>query len=129
MKIKTELFGLILAVVIALIPHLSVAQELPSLKQGMPYSKARTILLNSGWQAVFNREILNLQKTVPEEYFFNQKEYTEIVSCASSGLGLCLFKFQNAYGKELMVSTQQPDGGDSAQLFQWWIEKPDCKPE
>ncbi|MEO1432942.1 MAG: hypothetical protein AAFV71_28530 [Cyanobacteria bacterium J06633_8] len=127
MKLKIVLFGLVLAVIFALVPHLSFAQEIPTLKQGMPYYKARNILLNSGWQAVFNRDILNSEKSAPVDFYFNKKEYTEIVDCAGSGLGLCLFQFQNAYGKKLMISTS--NNGESAQLFQWWIEKPDCKAE
>ncbi|PAX54870.1 hypothetical protein CK510_11830 [Brunnivagina elsteri CCALA 953] len=90
----------------------------------MPYSKARGILINSGWQAVFNLEqINNPDKSAPVSYFIN-KGYTEIVDCAGSGLGLCLFQFRNAYGKILNVTTA--NNGESQEIvFGWKIEEPE----
>ena len=80
-----------------------VRQELPKLKQNMPYSKAREMLLEAGWQSIFNREILNSERSAPVDYFFTKKEYTEIQDCAGSGLGLCYFRFESAYGEILYV--------------------------
>ena len=99
-----------------------VRQELPKLKQGMPYSQAREMLLEAGWQAVFNREILNDERGLIVDYFFTGKDYTEIVDCAGSGLGLCLFRFESAYGEILFVTTAN-NGADKEILFCWRIEE------
>ncbi|NJN13484.1 MAG: hypothetical protein HC815_38490 [Richelia sp. RM1_1_1] len=105
MKIRVLLLSFILAVIFSFIPRISIAQEIPNLRQNMPYSKARDILINSGWQAVFNLEqINNPNRSAPVNYFIN-KGYTEIGDCAGSGLGLCFFEFRNAYGKTLSVTT------------------------
>ena len=99
-----------------------VRQELPKLKQGMPYSKAREMLLEAGWQAIFNREILNSERSAPVDYFFTKKEYTEIQDCAGSGLGLCYFRFESAYGEILSVVTAN-NFDNEENLFRWYIEE------
>ncbi len=99
-----------------------VRQELPKLKQGMPYSKAREMLLEAGWQAIFNRAILNDERSAPVDYFFTEKEYTEIQDCAGSGLGLCYFRFESAYGEILYVTTAN-NGANQETLFGWRIEE------
>ncbi|MDB9452677.1 hypothetical protein [Dolichospermum circinale] len=97
-------------------------QELPKLKQNMPYSKAREMLLEAGWQAIFNREILNSERSAPVDYFFTKKEYTEIQDCAGSGLGLCYFRFESAYGEILYVTTAN-NGANQETIFGWRIEE------
>jgi hypothetical protein len=100
-----------------------VRQELPKLKQNMPYSKAREMLLEAGWQAIFNRDqLMNSERSTPVNYFFTQKGYTEIVDCAGSGLGLCLFQFESAYGEILSVTTAN-NGANQETVFRWYIEQ------
>ena len=100
-----------------------VRQELPKLKQGMPYSKAREMLLKAGWQAIFNHvQLMNSQKSAPVNYFFAGKDYTEIVDCAGTGLGLCLFRFESAYGEVLYVTTAN-NGANQETVFGWRIEE------
>ncbi|NJO58719.1 MAG: hypothetical protein HC836_10325 [Richelia sp. RM2_1_2] len=126
-----------MTVIFSSIPRISIAQEVPNLRQNMPYSKARDILINSGWQAVFNLDqINNPDKSAPVSYFIN-KGYTEILDCAGSGLGLCLFEFRNAYGKTLNVTTAN-NGENKETVFGWQTEEPsqtsatvntDCAPQ
>ena len=98
-----------------------VRQELPKLTQNMPYSKAREMLLEAGWQAVFNHEqLMNSQRSAPVDYFFTKKEYTEIQDCAGTGLGLCLFRFESAYGEVLYVTTAN-NGANQETVFGWRI--------
>jgi hypothetical protein len=100
-----------------------VRQELPKLKQGMPYSKAREMLLEAGWQAIFNHvQLMNSQKSAPVNYFFAGKDYTEIVDCAGTGLGLCLFRFENAYGEILYVTTAN-NRENQENVFGWRVEQ------
>ena len=104
-----------------------VRQELPKLKQDMPYSKAREMLLEAGWQAIFNQEQLrNSQRSSPVDYFFTKKGYTEIVDCAGTGLGLCLFQFESAYGEILSVVTAN-NGANQETVFRWYIEQSERK--
>ena len=98
-----------------------VRQELPKLKQGMPYSKAREILLEAGWQAIFNQDNLrNPERRSFLKYFIN-KGYNEIADCAGSGLGLCYFQFESAYGEILSVVTAN-NFDNEENLFRWYIE-------
>lgn len=45
----------------AFFPSSALAQELPRLRQGMPYTEAREALLDAGWQAVYQSP--NRQRT------------------------------------------------------------------
>lgn len=97
------------------------AQEVPLLKQKMPYSEAREILINAGWQTI---EIPPLQrgssysgavKKIVDEFGFN-----EVVDCAGTGVGPCRFEFATADGRKLVVITV---GGTQLILNRWMIEK------
>jgi hypothetical protein len=122
MRSKLLLRRFFLTGIVTVIPGISVAQKLPNLRQNMPYSKAREILIDAGWQAVFNLEqVNNPDKSAPVNYFID-KGYTEIVDCAGSGLGLCLFQFKNAYGKTLFVTTAN-NGENQEIVFGWEIEQ------
>jgi hypothetical protein len=99
-----------------------VRQELPKLKQGMPYSKAREMLLEAGWQARFNQDnFRNPERRSFLKYFIN-KGYNEIADCAGSGLGLCYFQFESAYGEILSVVTAN-NFDNEENLFRWYIEE------
>ncbi|WP_155968003.1 hypothetical protein [Kamptonema formosum] len=99
------------------------AQSLPQLRQGMTYSAARTMLIESGWQAVFNSQLLNTPSASGAvNYFFKEKQYTEIVDCAGTGMGLCLFEFQNAAGKKLFVITANNEPDRESEVFDWRLE-------
>lgn len=99
-----------------------VRQELPKLKQGMPYSKAREMLLEAGWQAIFNQDnFRNPERRSFLKYFIN-KGYDEIADCSGSGLGLCYFQFESAYGEILSVVTAS-NFDNQENLFRWYIEE------
>lgn len=99
------------------------AQSLPQLRQGMTYSAARTILIESGWQAVFNAQLVNTPSmSGVVNYFFKEKQYTEIVDCAGTGMGLCLFEFKNAKGKKLFVITANNGPERESEVFGWRLE-------
>ncbi|AHJ27025.1 hypothetical protein PN465_22855 [Nodularia spumigena CS-584] len=103
-----------------------VRQELPKLKQGMPYSKAREMLLEAGWQAIFNQDnFRNPERRSFLKYFIN-KGYDEIADCSGSGLGLCYFQFESAYGEILSVVTSN-NFENQENLFRWYIEEKEPK--
>jgi hypothetical protein len=101
---------------------LCVRQELPKLKQNMPYSKAREMLLESGWQATFNQNLVYAERALAVDYFFSVQGYTEVVDCSNSGLGFCLFRFESAYGEILLITTAN-NGNSQESVFGWRIEQ------
>jgi hypothetical protein len=128
MKAKniTTLITAILAGAITFLNGSVHAQEVPLLKQKMPYSEARKILINAGWQAI---EIPILQRRDryfgAMEYIIKDLEYNEVTTCSGTGLGLCLFEFAAADGRKLIVSTANNDrrAKKPVILYRWWIEK------
>ena len=104
-------------------------QTLSKLKQGMSYKQARQMLLNEGWQALFNYSLVNQphpNSTVNQ--IFHEQGWTEIVDCAGTGLGLCLFKFRNATGQVLEVTTannfqESEESGLNSTIFSWSLSE------
>ncbi len=74
------------------------------IKQGMKYSIARKILLDSGWQASYSR-----WQDIPEygraKSYYYDYGWREVEDCSGTGKGYCLFKFHDAYGHKLEVVT------------------------
>ncbi|MGQ4650333.1 hypothetical protein [Lyngbya aestuarii] len=101
----------------------ALAQEVPKLRQGMTYSEARNLLIEEGWQAVFNNmeQVNNPNRSGVIDRFIEQG-YTEIVDCSGTGLGLCLFQFQNATGQRLLVTTANNDSEEESTVFGWRLE-------
>ena len=80
---------------------------LPKLRQDMPYSKARKLLLEAGWQGV------NLSwQSVPQSKYsevhtlYHDNGFREVQDCAGTGLAWCTFSFRDAYGQNLTVITE-----------------------
>lgn len=119
--LKPFLSSLLLSTVFS--AHLSaLAQEVPKLRQGMAYSDARNLLIEDGWQAVFNPEQVNNPNRSEVIERFIEKGYTEVVDCSGTGLGLCLFQFQNATGQTLLVTTANNDSSEESTVFGWRLE-------
>jgi hypothetical protein len=53
---------------------------------------------------------------------FIEKGYTEVVDCSGTGLGLCLFKFRNATGQTLSVTTANNAPEEESLVFGWSLE-------
>ncbi len=100
----------------------ALAQEVPKLRQGMTYSEAKKQLIEEGWQAVFNTEQVNNPDRGAVIDRFIEKGYTEVVDCSGTGLGLCLFQFQNATGQSLLVTTANNDSSEESTVFGWRLE-------
>jgi len=100
----------------------ALAQPVPKLRQHMTYSEARNLLIEEGWQAVFNRiQVSNPDSGVVIDNLI-EKGYTEVVECSGTGLGLCLFQFQNATGQTLFVTTANNDPELESIVFGWKLE-------
>ncbi len=103
--------------------HLSaVAQSLPKLRQNMTYSEARNLLIQEGWQAVFNTsQVNNPDRGIVIDHLI-EKGYTEVVDCSGTGLGLCLFEFRNATGQTLSITTANNIPEEESLVFGWRLE-------
>ncbi|RMH78038.1 MAG: hypothetical protein D6680_03350 [Cyanobacteria bacterium J007] len=101
-----------IAVNMAFFPLTAIAQEIPSeLSEGMPYSEARELILEEGWQAPDLR---------PSNPLNGSEDYQEIENCSGTGVGYCRGYFVNADGDRLVVITV--NGSENPDLSSWWIE-------
>lgn len=108
---------------LALSSGTGLAQEVPTtLRQDMPYSQARQILLDAGWQAVFQSPMR--EQYAPLDYIIGDLGYNEVVDCSGTGMGFCRFEFADAKGHTLAVVTvrNQRDWGGPL-LHRWWLEE------
>jgi hypothetical protein len=93
-------------------------QELPrGLYQGMPYSKAREVILDSGWQVQYKhpyqiRELRGLASRM-----VSKLNYHEFGDCSGTGRGFCTGLFFNVYGKKLTITTV--NNQQAPQLYEW----------
>jgi outer membrane protein assembly factor BamB len=102
----------------------ALAQPIPKLRQGMTYQDARTLLIEEGWQAIFNMAQFNNSERGAVIDSLIEKGYTEVVDCSGTGLGLCLFQVQNATGETLFVSTTNNAPARKSVVFGWRLEAP-----
>jgi hypothetical protein len=101
-----------------------LAQAVPDLQQEMLYEEARSLLIESGWQPVFNSEqVDNPNRSSTVDYLIEEKGYTEVLDCSGTGLGLCLFQFSNASGETLLITTADNESGLDSVVFGWRLEE------
>lgn len=106
---------------IVLLPSAAMAQTLPpTLRQGMPYAEAREALLDAGWQAVYQSP--NRERFGAVAYLVDELGYGEVVDCAGTGMGFCLFAFTDAEGNQLAVTTVNNQPGQQPTLYGWRLE-------
>ncbi|MEX0270446.1 hypothetical protein AB3R30_14980 [Leptolyngbyaceae cyanobacterium UHCC 1019] len=119
MRKVTGVFATI-TIVNLLVPAISLAQAIPkTLKSGMPYAQARTILINAGWRAVTLSP--NRDRFGGMDHIINKLGYNEVETCSGTGIGFCRFTFANANGQKLAVVTINNQPGQQPKLQRWWI--------
>ncbi|MFB2983667.1 hypothetical protein [Microseira sp. BLCC-F43] len=92
------------------------------LQEGMPYKKAREVLIQKGWQPHLLGDAPNLNDTSVRELF--DLGYQEVKDCSGTGLGPCRFEFTNAAGELLAVSAITAGASNrERQVWRWFIEK------
>lgn len=74
----------------------------------MPYIEARKIIINEGWKPT-TAERDNLDAKYQRPRFYYDMGFTEVSACSGTGMGYCLFEFENRKGEILRVITT---GGD-----------------
>jgi len=76
-----------------------------SLRQGMPYSQAREIILDDGWQGKNQRwQDIPDWGEVKEVYYDNG--WREVQDCSGVGMAYCRFEFRNIKNQTLVVITE-----------------------
>jgi len=76
-----------------------------SLRQGMPYSEARELILDSGWQGKNQRwQDIPQSGEINEIYYDNG--WREIEDCSGTGMAYCRFEFTNIKNETLVVITE-----------------------
>jgi hypothetical protein len=99
-----------------------IASDRFGLQEGMPYKKAREILIQKGWQPHLLGDAPNLSDTSVKELF--ELGYQEVKDCSGTGLGLCRFEFTNAAGELLAVSAITGAASNrERQVWRWFIEE------
>lgn len=100
----------------------SFAQSLPRLRRNMTYAQARTMLVQRGWQPVANSEQVNNPNRRGTIDSLIKKGYTEVVDCAGTGMGLCLFQFKNTRGQTLFITTANNEPRQQSTVYGWRLE-------
>jgi hypothetical protein len=77
--------------------------KLSKLRQGMPFAKARELLLDGGWQGL--RKYPFPERAGQVGYVFYELGYMEVVDCAGTGVAPCIFMYKDAKGRQLEVRT------------------------
>nr|WP_322667233.1 MULTISPECIES: hypothetical protein [Nostocaceae]MDZ8209523.1 hypothetical protein [Dendronalium sp. ChiSLP03b]MDZ8211556.1 hypothetical protein [Nostoc sp. ChiSLP03a] len=92
------------------------------LKEGMPYQKARDLVIQQGWQPNLQGDSPNLNDTSVRELF--DLGYEEVKDCSGTGIGACLFEFTNKAGELLSISATIADRSNRERVvWRWSIEK------
>lgn len=116
------LSGIGILINLTLFPAAGIAQEVPTgLYQEMPYSEARKLILDAGWQIDYRNPNENSHLTGSLHRMVNEFNYDEFEDCAGTGLGLCRANFFDAYGRKLGVVTANNE--QDPILYRWWVEK------
>lgn len=78
---------------------------LTGLRQGMDYSQARQIALNSGWQGN-NRRWQDIPEFGQENEVYYNNGWREVAGCAGTGTAPCRFEFHDIHGNFLVIITE-----------------------
>lgn len=97
------------------------------IKEGMPYSKAREIILTQKWKGK-NQKSENISEFGEVKILYFKNDWQEIQDCAGTGLAPCRFEFTNAKSETLVIITQgecvkTKDVACEKYVSSWSIEK------
>lgn len=75
------------------------------LKEEMPYSEARELILAQGWKGK-NQKSENISEFGEVKILYFKNNWQEIQDCAGTGLAPCRFEFTNEKSETLVIITQ-----------------------
>ena len=85
---------------------------------GLPYGKARVMLLKAGWTYGSNSGVDECLGSLMDRRCYL---FPEIGSCSTTGLGLCRFNWLSPAGKRFAIITQAGDpDGDPGFVSDWF---------
>ena len=74
---------------------------------GLTYPRARKMLLAAGWLPLkTNSSHSDVNVSYGNGPFFWRRGYTEVESCAGTGVADCAFLFKDRFGNRLRVTTE-----------------------
>ncbi|MCT7957180.1 hypothetical protein [Laspinema palackyanum] len=119
---KALFSGIVITLNVVLLPWIGAAQEIPeALRQDMPYSEARELLLHEGWLTRY-RDLSQKDKlTGLLSRMVNELGYPEFQDCSGTGAGFCRALFGDGYGQRLILVTVNNE--EEPTLFRWWVEE------
>jgi len=95
-----------------------VAQQPLPIHSGLPYAKARVMLLMAGWTYPSKEGVDECLGGLMDRRCYL---FPEIGSCSTTGLGLCRFNWLSPTGKRFAVITQGGNpGGDPGFVSDWF---------
>lgn len=80
----------------------------------VPYDKVRKIIMNNGWEPVTSEEHASDGYRSAQ---YRDQGYVEVMGCSGTGMGYCLFVFENDKGVYLRVTTQETYMGQGTANF------------
>lgn len=81
------------------------SNERLDIKEGMPYSQARKIILKHNWRGK-NQKAQNISEFGEVKTIYFDNGWHEIQDCAGTGTAPCRFEFSNSKNETLVVITQ-----------------------
>lgn len=88
---------------------------------GLTYHSARRALLKNGWQPHQTISHNEASDDVNLQYgngpLFWGRGYYELASCSGTGMGHCVFLFDDAFGNRLSVTTQGEEGRSGKRYY------------
>ena len=88
-----------------------------ALKKDMPYAQARLALLSAGWSPS-PQESAQSAESVAVRASKSAAPYPETEACSGTGMGFCAFRFRNAQGLILAITTTGEELPDLT-VFDW----------
>ncbi|MEC4985881.1 MAG: hypothetical protein SAJ37_06695 [Oscillatoria sp. PMC 1068.18] len=99
-----RLFGSALTVFASVLPVQQVnSLPLPNINQGELYRDLRTELIDLGWQPLSFAP--GNEFDVPRNEIMRVEGWGEVEACSGTGLGFCLFTFEDGRGNRLSITT------------------------
>jgi hypothetical protein len=90
----------------------------PPLRDGLPYTEARSLLIAAGWRPARLQPQPDCQSNAPDR---RCRLFVELRSCSHTGAGLCRFEWRSPQGRLYAVITRNGDPDGRPGLVNTWF--------
>ena len=111
-----RLCGLVVLALTVSVPQAAGADN-SALKKDMPYAQARLALLSSGWSPSPQEPAQSAEQRCGARVEICNA-YPETEACSGTGMGFCAFRFRNAQGDILAITTTGEELADLT-VYSW----------